>query len=205
MSTVPIARAHEQIMKLDSDRQALPLLILEHLDPLFTANVYVGIYQWSNAGGAHYFIYDGKGKLNKQYRIEIEMYWDEINITINRSLTKWEKFIDLLKFIGGSIMCLLWIVVLVGAFTSHGDSSYTSASPGGDYESKRKKKTPPRSFNVKESAGDIAPGNELTNTMNGTTYEEVIKQHRAIFEQSLMPVIKGEQWMGWWNNTPRLL
>lgn len=206
LSTVPISRAREEILKLGSDRQALPLLILEQFEPLFSANGYTGKYEWSTFGGAHYFIYDGKGRLNKQYRIEIEMYWDEINFTVSRSLTGWEKFTDFIGLITTSVFCLLWIAMIIAPF--FGDGAIAGI-PDGGYESKRKKKASPqkskagkksaspRSFKVKESAADIAPGIELANTMAPTTYEAVIIQHRAFFEQYLLPTISGEKWMGW--------
>ncbi len=207
MSTVPTARAREEILKLGSDRQALPLLVLEQFDSFFAANDYAGYYKWSNAGGAHYFIYDGKGKLNKQYRIVIEMYWDEMNFTIERSLNKWEKFTDFLRVVGTSIFCLFWIFLLVASFT--GGSGGSLDIPSGGYESKRKKKksaqglkpnkkqASPRSFKLSSSARDIAPDTELTNAITPATYEAAIKQHRAFFEQYLLQSIRGEEWMVW--------
>lgn len=193
MPTVPLTQARNEIMKLEAERRALPLMIIDLFGTLFAANGYIGKYKWSNYGGAHYFIFEGNGQQNKEYRIEIELYWDVIHFTIYRSLTRREKITDLLGFIGGSVFFLAWVALLVASFA--GDGSMADLSTGGSGNSKSKKN--PRSFRLVGNVPDICPGAVLNNQFNYATFQLVLQQHHDFFVQHLLPCIRGENWMEW--------
>ncbi len=201
MRSFPIAKAYEEIAKLEPERRMLPLRILELFDGFFVALGYEGTYAYSAGGGAHYFTYEGKGSQNNEYRIEIEFYWDEINFTIYRALTFWEKFFSYLKMIAAVLFCFAWIALIIGSVVGLLESLTLFGEPA-SYTTWKSKK-PPRDFTLLAAAYDICPATTFTNTYTPATMNEILTSHKQFIEAHLIDAITGKVWMGWWNKKPK--
>ena len=199
MKTFAIPEARNEIMKLEPERQALPLRLLDLFDGFFGANDYRGVYRKSNWGGAHYFVYTGYGALNKDYIIEIEFYWDSIKFRISKPPTFRQKVWGGIKLTLFSLFALGYIALIIASIFGESGRGYFGGGSFGSGGSKRSRgKKAPNDFNIASEAKWIVAGARLTGSFTPGEFESVLMSYKSFIEQNLMSTIRGEQWMPWW-------
>lgn len=189
MSTYTLWEATPVIARMPAERKQLPQLVNELFGRFIEDCGYTGYYTQPRRAGQQYFEFHGNTKRNKGYRVDIVMYYDQLDITVTRPPGAWHKLLQSVAYIALWIAGLALLIVLLAA--GAGDEWPVS--------NKRKNKNKPgrwpaNRFVVHEVAGIFVPDTTLVHTYHDKNAEEVVRVYFEFFKEQLEGVLKAEHW-----------